>query len=232
MNDIATYNIQGVKLDIPNEMLTSTIKKAFDSGKYEHLEARQIPRIFRDGDRLLEFGAGVGYLSALAAAHCKLEECVAVEANPKLIEVIRSTHVLNRVKSKVINGVALSRIGRRKLGEVKDNVVSFYITENFWGASLEPKAGYISCISVPILDVQELIDDFKPTIIICDIEGGEVDLFNRVDLSCVRTVLLEVHKGSIGLRGIDTMAMDLRGEGLYYDPDYSVGAVVVYSRSE
>jgi ABC-type hemin transport system substrate-binding protein len=81
------------------------------------------------------------------------------------------------------------------------------------------------------LDFQSLILEARPTVIISDIEGGEKDLFYDVELAGVRHVFLEVHKSIIGLNGIAEVASALGRQGLYYDPDFSVGAVVMFSKA-
>ncbi len=224
------YVVQGVRLLLPESLLTPALLKAFETGRYEHLEARQLPRFLRDGDRLLELGAGVGFISSLASRTVKLHGPTVVEANPDLVPVIRTTHQLNGVTADVRNAVALSRAGRDSLGIGSSGEAQFYQRTNFWGSSLGPTPGYKSVAGVPTLDFQTLVRETKPTVIIADIEGGEKDLFVDVAIEGVRHVFLEVHKNVIGLKGIADMAAALAQQGLYYDPDFSVGAVVMFSR--
>lgn len=227
--DCTKFVINNVKLEIPNKILTDRLRVAFETSKYEQLEARQVPRILRDGDRLLEIGAGVGYISSLAGILFKLDLVVVIEANPDLMKIIDNIHNLNGVQSKLINGVAVSSLGRLSLSE-SDGKAAFYVRNDFWGSSLDSSKSYKEIKHVPVYDINHLVHIYKPTVIICDIEGGEIDLFNNVNLSSVRVALFEVHKKNIGLDGIDRLSMDMRHQGLYYDPDFSVGAVVCYSR--
>lgn len=225
-----TFEINGVKLEIPAEQASPRLIEAFESGKYEHLEARQIPRFMKDGDSVLELGAGVGYISSLAGKRFKLSGITAVEGNPQLIPTIKRNFELNGIEGKVLNCLCASRSGRTGLNVDASGHADFFLRENFWGSSLDDKQAYKEAVKVPVRDFQEVVDEAKPTIIVSDIEGGEYDLFERVDLTGVRGILMEVHKGVIGLSGIDRVANTLRQEGLFYDPDYSVGAVVFFSR--
>lgn len=225
-----TFEINGVKLEIPADQASPRLVEAFESGKYEHLEARQIPRFMKDGDSILELGAGVGFISSLAGKRFKLSGITAVEANPQLIPTIKRNFELNKINGKILNCLCASRSGKAGLNVDSSGNADFYLRENFWGSSLDSKQAYKEAVKVPVRDFQQVIDEAKPTIIVSDIEGGEYDLFERVDLTGVRGILMEVHKGVIGLEGIDKVAHTLRGEGLYYDPDYSVGAVVFFSR--
>ncbi len=229
-SEAIAYQILGVNLELPIRILTPTIRKAFDAKKYEHLEARQIGRLMQDGDRLLEIGAGVGFISALAATTWKLEECVVVEGNPELVEIIRKTHELNNVESNIFNGVAISSYHAINESELENGKIDFFIRSDFWGSSTNSETGFVKSISVPIIEIQDLVSQYKPTIVVCDIEGGEYELFDNVKLEGVRSILIEIHKNKIGLSGINHMMNSLARENLFYDPDFSVGAVVCFSK--
>ncbi|CTQ45379.1 FkbM family methyltransferase [Roseibium aggregatum] len=224
------FIIRGVDLAVPNNLLTPAIRKSIENGTYEGMEARQLPRYIKEGERLLEFGAGLGFISAYCASLVNLESCVVVEANPKLIPVIAENHRRNDVKSHVINAVALSDDAELWQKVDQNGEIPFYVTENFWGASLVAQENAIEVTSVPAISVEQLIAEYQPTLIVCDIEGGEIDLLDRADLSSVRHISFEVHKSVIGLKGISKIIDVLRRSGLFYDPDFSMGQVIVFSR--
>jgi FkbM family methyltransferase len=223
------FTLNKIKLSVPQELLSPVILNALETGRYEHLEVRQVPRFLRDGDRLMEFGAGLGFVSAFAANQKKLAACITVEANPALIPVIETNHEINNVKSEVINAVALSA-SSGLWDRVAERTIPFYITQNFWGASLTAIKSAIRVVNVPVVRVEELIAKHRPSVIICDIEGGEIDLFTNANLESVRMAFFEVHKSAIGLKGIYALTQAMAAHGFYYDPDYSVGATVMYSR--
>jgi hypothetical protein len=153
-----------------------------------------------------------------------------VEANPALIEIIRETHRLNHVSAEIHNAVALSASGRASLGLIDQNAALFYQRKNFWGSSLSQQPAYASTSRVPILDFQGFINEIQPTVIVADIEGGELSLFDDISLAGVLHVFLEIHKTIIGLKGITHVSATLAEQGLHYDPDFSIGAVVMFSR--
>jgi FkbM family methyltransferase len=225
----AEFTLSKIRLSIPQELLSPVILNALETGRYEHLEIRQVPRFLKDGDRLMEFGAGLGFVSAFAASQKTLAACITVEANPALIPVIKTTHEINNVKSEIINAVALSE-SSQLWRSVSDLTIPFYVTKNFWGASLTAVKSAVRTVSVPVVRVEDLIVKHRPSLIICDIEGGEIDLFDNADLESVRMAFFEVHKSIIGLKGIYALTQTMAAQGLYYDPDYSVGATVMYSR--
>jgi hypothetical protein len=79
--------------------------------------------------------------------------------------------------------------------------------------------------------LQTIMDAADPTILLVDIEGGELNIFDRIDLSKVRHVVMEVHKSVIGLEGVNKVLQVFSREGLYLDPDGTNGAVFLFSRS-
>lgn len=224
------FVVQGVQLRLPDRLLTPSILKAFETGRYERLEANQLPRFLRDGDRLLELGGGVGFISTIARRAAKLESCTVIEANPDLIEIIRETHRRNAVAAEVHNAVVLSKRDRTNFEVDADDTVAFFQRKNFWGSSLLSTPGYASIARIPVVDFDAMLGRVRPSIIIADIEGGEANLFDGTQLHGVRHILIELHKNVIGLRGITHIGATLAAQGLHYDPDYSIGAVVMFSR--
>jgi FkbM family methyltransferase len=225
------YVVQGVKLRLPDALLTPHLLRAFERGWYEKTEADQLAKFLRDGDRILELGGGVGFLSSYASKLKQIANCVVVEANPDLIQVIRETHSLNGASAKVMNAVAASRRSRLALSVNDAGEVPFYQRENFWGSSLSNAWSYRAIALVKVIDFQALIDEASPTCIIMDIEGGEAEIFHGVDLSIVRHVLVEVHKSELGLKGIHAIIDTLAREGLYLDPEGTSGAVFLFTRA-
>ena len=201
--------VQGIKLNLPVELLTPRIKTAIETQKYEHLEARQLGRFLRDGDTLLEFGGGIGFISALAAKKASLNGCVVVEANPILIPVIEETHRLNKSEATIINAVALSETSPLWSRSTDGLTAPFFVSENFWESSLTHSSEYKSYHNITMILTKDFISNYKPTVIICDIEGGEIDIFENTDLTTVRMAFFEVHKNLIGLTGINHLIRTL-----------------------
>ena len=71
---------------IPDDpsVITPPIREAMLDGRFETEEASQIPAIVRPGDRVLEIGAGIGFISTLLARERRVARVIAVEANPDL----------------------------------------------------------------------------------------------------------------------------------------------------
>ena len=74
--------VGGVTVPFDPAIITPAIRAAILSGRFEAEEASQIPRIVRPGDRVLEIGAGIGFISTLLARQPRVARVIAVEANP------------------------------------------------------------------------------------------------------------------------------------------------------
>ena len=57
--------INGVKLEISEEDISTKMADILKSNAYETNESKQIPRIVQNGDVIIELGGGIGYISTL-----------------------------------------------------------------------------------------------------------------------------------------------------------------------
>ena len=64
----AFLQVAGVVIPLDPQVITPTIRQAILDGRFETEEASQIPHIVRPGDRVLEIGAGIGFISTLLVA--------------------------------------------------------------------------------------------------------------------------------------------------------------------
>ncbi|MEL6681936.1 MAG: FkbM family methyltransferase [Pseudomonadota bacterium] len=197
----------GVKVPFVETIITSAIAGPMRRNRYEGAESDALRRILKPGDRVLELGAGVGLLSSVAAQNPDVTQVVAVEANPALIPMIKETHKLNNLTQvEVLHGIAAAQ-------DAPDT--SFYVREHFWSSSIEPDSRpYDHVANVPVLNVHRLIEKYKPTVLVCDIEGGEYDLFDDIDLSGLRAIIIEFHPRVYGNAHVDKLLKHFGSHGL------------------
>lgn len=195
-----------VKVPFVPEIITPAIERPMRNSRYEGGECQALRELLKPGDRVLEFGAGVGLLSTVAAKTTGVESVVTVEANPNLIPLIQETHKLNNVDNVVVlNGVVARQTGAP---------LEFYLRADFWASSMEPDSRpYVSSVKIPSFGIKELITEHDPTVIVCDIEGGELGLFDEADLSNVRLVIMEFHPKVYGNQNVEALydLFDRRG---------------------
>ncbi len=219
-------NIQGVRVPIDPRLMSEMMQKVIRSGRYEGSEAARIPMLVEAGERVLEIGGGIGFLSTLIAKENKAETIVVFEANPGLIELIETTHRLNGVQAIVRNEIIMGR----KTGDT----LPFYLHQHFWASSMMwvKKRHCIGVVQIPQVAFAEVLRDYAPTLLVVDIEGGEFSLFDNVDLTTVRKALIEVHEKVIGGAGVKSVFDFFSAQGFYYDPLGSEGRVVLFRRLE
>jgi FkbM family methyltransferase len=212
----------GIKIFYDPDVISDAIAEHMTKGTYEREEGRLIGGILQEGERILEIGCGVGYVSCMAIKTGKVAEMLSFEANPKLIPIINNTWALNQVQAQCRNGVITNTSSGRKM--------DFYVRDDFWASSLSPDPyWYKEVVQVETVNFQELISDFKPTMIICDIEGGERDLFEGVQLTGVNKVFMEVHQNVLGRWGMKKLFERFAHQDFHYDVWHSVGQVVLFS---
>ncbi len=219
-------NMKGVVINPGNPALSSAMQKRLRSGKYEVHEAECVTALIGPGETVLELGGGIGFISALASKTQNASQIIVVEANPDTIPVIKETHELNNVEAIVLNGVAMPKC---KQG----SSVPFYVRSNFWASSLSPEPwGYSRKTTVPCLDFKQLLATYRPSLLICDIEGGELDLLCQTpSMPSVKKIVLELHRNIVGSQGVRKIFHHLSKQGFAYEPRYSEKAVVVFVRT-
>ncbi|CAN0002947.1 unnamed protein product, partial [Chrysoparadoxa australica] len=88
---------RGLKIPKHPQITRGRMRGALKQGIYERKECDAVMRVVREGDRVLELGGGIGYMSTLLSVKKKVARVVSYEANPALIPYIRSVHAANDV---------------------------------------------------------------------------------------------------------------------------------------
>ncbi len=159
---------------------------------YETTEHACLPLIYEKSDRVLDSGAGLGYIS-LEIAH--LADFVAgVEALPNCADVAR-LNTQHRPNVLIVDGA---------LG-LSDKPVTFHHRYLEYASSIydttiahDPIA---QSFEVPGVDINRLIGELNLNCLHLDLEGGEVDLLEGVNLSPIHKVTLETHQYVYGQDG-------------------------------
>lgn len=218
------FRYMGLRLPLDHSLMSEAILAALYGGYYEADEAHHLPYILQEQERVLELGSGLGLISALCATNSLVEQVMTVEANPLLIPYIRDMHRLNGLgaKIRIMNAVAHPN--------PSSDTVTFYRRTDLWASSLSPEPwGYEQEVDVPTANLNELIREFRPSLLIVDIEGGEESLFNQIDLGSVRKIMLEVHQSVIGRRGMKAVFDALSQRDFHYDQWHSSYNIVTFS---
>lgn len=212
---------RGMRFPLDREVLPPRIRSLLREGTYEHKEAEAVKKLVKPGDVVMELGAGIGFMSTLVATKTPAASVHSFEANPQLMPYIAQVHALN--------GVTNAHVTNAVLGD-NEGSAPFYIRKNFLASSLDPMEDGEDCtqVEVPTRDVNAVIKELQPTVLVCDIEGAEVDLLPKMDLSTLRAVVIETHPQWIGKAGIQKIFRCLDAAGLVFFPRWSHGKVAVF----
>ncbi len=218
-----TFELDGVLIQAPNDVITPTIAEALTTGEYEAEEARIVARSLKRRDRVLEIGSGLGFVSTLIARDERVESLIAVEADPRLAKRAAATLALNGcAEAEVVNAVMAPEAST-------GDMAVFYQRPDFWMSSMiETDVPYDRIVNVPVLALNDLLRARAISCIVCDIEGGELELLKGADLASVDRVVVELHDHITGLSGVSDLFEIMRRKGFAYDPRCSEGTVVLF----
>lgn len=166
--------------------ISRTVRKNILRGSYEREEIDIVLENVRDDDRVLELGASLGGLSSVVLREKPPSAYVCVEANPDMVALLRKNHALNGVRATTIVSGAVTR-------EPHAAERDFYVHGDCWSSSLDAIPGGLP-VRVWTYPFVQLLEEHRPTFLICDIEGGEYELLAEpCDLSGVSRICIELH---------------------------------------
>lgn len=187
----------GVKVpDSP--MITPERATRINAARYEGQEIAGALEVIQPGDHVLEMGAGIGLVGAIAAKNGKPAKVLSFEANPNLIPHIQALYKLNRLSKKieVRNEVLISAPN-------PPDSLPFHIRNSYLGSSLiDSDSRATTRVDVPTARYDAIHADFKPDVLLMDIEGGELEFLRHASLEGVRAIVIEFHPGAYGKTGM------------------------------
>ena len=221
---MAKFEIDGIQLDVPDDILVPNIRAKLEAGRYEGSEARAARTSVKQGDRVLEFGAGLGYIACICARLCGPENVVTIEASPAMIDVIRGNLDQNGYeKATLLQGAVTGE-------PYGPDLISFTQAPAFWASSLTKDGQRGDLVDVPVLRLDDLLEQYQPTVVIMDIEGAEQTMFDAPWPAYIRVVLVELHPKVYGADVIKRIVDCMSESGLTYAPFLSRGAMIGFQR--
>jgi FkbM family methyltransferase len=201
------FTLRGLTLYLPDEALKGNLERALSSGRYENHEADALLLHLRPGDRMLDLGAGLGFICALAAGVLGEAAVMGVEAGPETVKLARRNLAANGYPGvKVLKGAVVG---------TGEGEVEFGQRPAFWASALKGPEGWpetAEVIRVPARPIGKLLAKFAPTVISCDIEGGELEVLTQ-PLPGVRLVVVETHPQVYGAAGAEQIVGALAAQG-------------------
>lgn len=211
-------NCNSVKLHIDKNIFTDKVISAFHSGSYEQEEKDILLSTLSPNDLYLEIGAGVGYMGINAARIVKnSDQIILFEANPEMIEVIKTNFKLNDKRLSIFNKAIIS-------GNVEN--ISFYLNRDFWFSSTLNRKNTTE-ITIDALSLESILEMYQPTYLMIDVEGGEYDLLTNSEIGeSVKKICFEIHPKFISSENITKIFEILINEG--FATDFNLSRKNVY----
>lgn len=202
-----SFTLRGLTLYLPEAALKGNLERALASGRYENHEADALLLHLRPGDRLLDLGAGLGFICALAAGVLGEAAVFGVEAGPETVRLAR--------RNLAANGFEGVKVMRGAVVAAGEGEVEFGQRPAFWASALQGPGGWpenAQVIRVPARPIGTLLAKLTPTVICCDIEGGELEVLTQ-PLPGVRLVVVETHPQVYGQAGVAQISAALQAQG-------------------
>jgi FkbM family methyltransferase len=213
------FIVDGIALEAPNPPVSRSVRKSLQRNKYESAEAYLVSRLVRPGDTVLDLGAGLGLTAILAAKASGGGRVVAYEANPAIAPLAEKNARRNGVQVEIRNRAVAAKKG----------ACEFHIRRSFPASSFAATKGS-KTIQIEADAAQEVIDEIRPDVIICDIEGIEREVLAKSNLPSVQRMVVEVHPQIIGLLGVVECTEALALSGFRLVPSLCFEQVLVFDR--
>jgi FkbM family methyltransferase len=202
--------LDGCQFDLSSPKILTAQKAGFWVGNYEVKERIAVQQIPKRGLPIVELGGGIGVVSCVASKHFgNPAQHVVVEANPNMIPVITRQRDLNGCNFTIIPA-NLSYDGQE---------VPFHVSAKFLASStLDVPNQESEIVRVPATTLGAILDSqgFDRIVLICDIEGAEVSLFEHESAllgSRVQYLVLEYHPNLTGQDAVQTIKNRLAALG-------------------
>lgn len=175
--------------------------------KYEASERYIVAKAFGPSDRVLEAGAGIGGVTVAIArvAH----SVIAYEPLPDQAAFCDVNLIANDAREKVTIVNAVLAPG--------DGPVQFNRSDEVYGSYAGIGTEYPGVLEQtmrPGHDIDRVVRENNINALHLDVEGGEAELLERVDLSLIDKLTMEVHPRMIGFDRTDDMLKMVHDRGL------------------
>ena len=212
-----------LSVNFSSPQYTWNIKEHLFHGVYEIHEIKGLQAVVKPTDAILELGTGLGIITSLAARAAPHGRVLSYEANPDLVDDAR-----NLISA---NGILNTEVRHGVLTKNPTNPTTvFHIASSFAESSLHPMSDAVKAIDVPTHDLDSVLSEFCPDVLICDIEGAEANFIPQVNLENVRAAVVELHPHLLKDVEIAGIYNHFMGKNLYPRIEHSGGTVVVFER--
>ena len=196
----------GCTLDIPKDQTDLAFRSQFLLRTYEARELRMVRKFVRPTDSVLELGACLGVISCVTNKRLGPQSRhLVVEANPRCLAPLTQ----NRDRNHCSFQIEHCAVGAPAMTQ-------FALDDgNITGGRLNQSSG--TTVRPPVKSLRQLQSERGPfNVLVCDIEGAELALFEEsADLfKSLRLVIVELHDFFIGNDGVARCQEVMKRAGL------------------
>ena len=174
-------SIDGVILPLFRYIGFNTLRWIIN-GRYEIGEINIIKNTLEKDDIVLDIGTGLGFVASYCAKVTSSSQVFTFEANPLNYELAKSVFKKNNVSPLIKNAFLTDEEGN----------LDFPINKKSRLAS-SIKSDTKDFHTVQKLNLNEIINEIKPTYLIMDIEGAEFDVFSIISFKTIKKIQFELH---------------------------------------
>lgn len=216
--------IDGLRLPIDQKLCSPAIRREIYFETYEQDERRLIPDLITSEDRVLELGAGIGLVTA-TIIKASPAASLHIEANKDLIPAIRETLAANDMDAEVRHSAIVA-------DDFVGTDVDLLTGAEFWSSSLHQRDNLDRATKVPALRLGDVLQTFRPSVLVIDVEGAECNLLTGAALAGVRAISVELHARITGVFPQKRMVQSLLAEGFHIDFTSTRNESVLFLRNE
>ncbi|WP_306142696.1 FkbM family methyltransferase [Roseibium sp. MMSF_3412] len=201
--NLREITIEGVRLTAEREFVPASIRKQLLQKRYETPEYLLVSAAVKPTDRVLELGAGIGFISLVCAKICGPENVLSYEPNPQMQRVIEKNYALNRLQPNL----------RNRLVSVEAGTTDFFVSENVLSSSMiDRNLGSKTKLQADAMS--DVVAAYQPTVIVMDVEGAELELLRNCSLDGVSKIIVEMHPTIVGHDEVAKLLDFLSDKGL------------------
>jgi FkbM family methyltransferase len=202
------FRTDGCTFVIPKDQTSRSYRACFLSDIYESEERSLVKKFIQPDDSVIELGGCLGIVSCTTnKLLADKTRHVVVEGNPFCISTLHQNRNLNKCGF-VIENCAITN----------EPTATFYLHPRFIvGGTTQRETA--RPVRVPGRSLAELEARYGPfTVLIIDIEGAELEVFERSRevLSHYRLVVAELHDWALGEKGVERCRELLAQAGLHF----------------
>ncbi|MFN3723790.1 MAG: FkbM family methyltransferase [Paracoccaceae bacterium] len=213
----------GLTVPLDSPVITDPILDTLWKVDYEKPELMALLALMRPTDCVLELGLGMGIVSGILAKQHPDARFVSYEANPDLRPVVERLHKVNGITNVDIQSAVVAPLDQ---GATR----RFRLHRHFTEGSLVADSADQGAVDVDVHDPQTVIDQVKPDLLVCDIEGGEEELIPVLPMDGLRAAVIELHPTIVSREGMARIFSAFHTAGLVPVVELSSATVVAFER--